>query len=78
MRTPPCHYAATPKEEAAHLEQWKAHWLDEEGTDGKRQMLYEEMLRRDAEALRLKEEEEEERARLAAMPQSQQTPKEAA
>ena len=40
-------------------------------------MHYEQMLRCDAEALRL-EEEEEERTRLAAMPPPEQTPEEAA
>ena len=37
-----------------------------EQADGEKQMRYDAMLQRDAEALRL--EEEEERARLAAMP----------
>ena len=54
-----------PEEEAAHLERWKEHWLRQEQADGEEQMRYEAMLQRDAEALRL---EEEERARLAAMP----------
>ena len=75
MNASPCHYAATTEEEAAHLERWKAHWLAEEGADGERQMRYEKMMRRNEEALRL---EEEEHARLAAMPPSQQTLEEAA
>ena len=40
-------------------------------------MRYEAMLQRDAEALRLEEDEEEERARLAVMSPPQQTPEEA-
>ncbi|KAE8767020.1 hypothetical protein D1007_61671 [Hordeum vulgare] len=55
-----------PEEDAAHLQRWKAHWLAEEGVDGERHMKYEKLLHRDAEALQL-EEEEEERACLAAM-----------
>ena len=77
VSAPPVHFAATPEEEAAHLERWKEHWLRQEQADGEEQMRYEAMLQRDAEALRL-EEEEEERARLAAMPPPQQTPEEAA
>ena len=76
MSAPPVHFAATPEEEAAHLERWKEHWLRQEQADGEEQMRYEAMLQRDAEALRL--EEEEERVRLAAMPPPQQTSEEAA
>ena len=76
VSAPPVHFAATPEEEAAHLERWKEHWLRQEQADGEEQMRYDAMLQRDAEALRL--EEEEERARLAAMPPPQQTPEEAA
>ena len=76
MSAPPVHFAATPTQEAVHLERWKEHWLRQEQADGEEQMRYEAMLQRDAEALRL--EEEEERARLAAMPPPQQTPEEAA
>ena len=76
MSAPPVHFAATPEEEEAHLERQKEHWLHQKQADGEEQMRYEAMLQRDAEALRL--EEEEERARLAAMPLPQQTPEEAA
>ena len=75
MSAPSVHFAATLEEEAAHLERWKEHWLRQEQADGEEQMRYEAMLQRDAEALRL---EEEERARLAAMPPPQQTPEQAA
>ena len=76
MSAPPVHFAATPEEKAAHLERWKEHWLRQEQADGEEQMCYEAMLQRDAEALQL--EEEEECARLAAMPPPQQTPEETA
>ena len=80
VSVPLVHYAATPAQEATHLERWKAHWLTQEEADGERQMRCEQRLQRDAEALRFEEEEEEEeeRARLAAMPLPQQTPEEAA
>ena len=77
MSAPPVHFVATPEQEAAHLERWKAHWPRQEQDDDEHQMRYEAMLQRDREALRL-EEEEEERARLAAMPPPQQTPERAA
>ena len=67
MSAPPIHFAATPEQEAAHLKSCQEHWLRQEQADGEQQMRYEVMLQRDAEALRL-EEDEEERVRLAAMP----------
>lgn len=70
MSAPPVHYVATPEEAAVHLERWKAHLLAQKESDDERQMLWERQLRRDAEALRL---EEEERTRGAAMPSPQQT-----
>ena len=39
VSVPRVHYAATPEEEAAHLERWKAHSLAQEDADGERQML---------------------------------------
>ena len=77
MSAAPIHFAATPTQEAAHLERWKAHWLRQEQADDEEQMRYEAMLQRDAVALRLMEKEEE-RARLAAMPPPHETPEEAA
>nr|XP_020157401.1 formin-like protein 20 [Aegilops tauschii subsp. strangulata] len=77
VSAPTVHYAAMPAQEAAHLERWKVHWLHQEEADGERQIRYEQMLQRDAEALRL-EEEEEERAWRAAMPPPQQSRKVAA
>ena len=60
------YYNTTPEEEAAHLEEWRQHWLAKEEADALRQMQWE----KEEEALHL-EEEEEERARPAAMPPPQ-------